>query len=266
MTSEQATRSEQGMPLSGDVILKTESLTKKFGGFTAVDDLSLSVREGEIKSIIGPNGAGKTTTFNLLMGALQPTEGKIRFDGVDITAEPIHRRPYLGLSRSYQVSNVYPSFTVFENLQTAYAMFSCNYYDMLSPLAEETKVTDHGNELLAHLGLESERETLASSLSHGDKRHLEIGMALASDPELLLLDEPTAGMGATETASTIELITKLAEDTSILLVEHDIELVMKISDSITVLEQGRVIADGKPESIRQNQRVQEAYLGGDLNA
>jgi branched-chain amino acid transport system ATP-binding protein len=251
---------------TGEPILETEALTKSFGGFTAVDDVSLSIQNGEVKSIIGPNGAGKTTTFNMLMGALEPTSGTIRFEGSDITGEPIHRRPYLGISRSYQVSNVYPSFTVFENIQTACAMFDCNYYDMVSPLDEEAAVTEKTERLLELLGLESQQETLASSLSHGDKRHLEIGMGLASDPDLLLLDEPTAGMGATETASTIELITELAEDITILLVEHDIELVMQISDSITVLEQGRVIADGDPTSIQQNERVQDAYLGSDLHA
>lgn len=248
------------------MLMKTEGLIKKFNGFLAVDGVSLSVPENEIRAVIGPNGAGKTTLFNLLMGIYSPTEGTIIFDGNDITDEPEHRRPYLGMSRSYQVTNIYQDLTVFENIQTAVGVFEENYYDMLRPLRNRTKVTEKTEEILRELDFESYRETPANALSHGDKRLLEIGMAMAADPKLILLDEPTAGMGTSETNETLSFIESLSSEMAIILVEHDIEGVMRTADKITVLERGEVIAEGYPDKIRQNERVKEAYLGGEIDA
>lgn len=242
-------------------LLETEDLTKQFGGFVAVDTVNLSVNNNEIHSIIGPNGAGKTTLFNLLAGALPTTKGTVVFDGVDITDEPEHERPYLGISRSYQITNVYGSMTVFENLQTAVGLYQLNYYDSVRPLASEDRVTKRANELLSRLKLDGEHAVEASSLSHGDRRRLEVGMALASEPKLLLLDEPTAGMDPGESAKIASLTNQLADEMAIVLVEHDIEHVIDVSDHISVLERGSIIASGTPGAIQSNQQVIDAYLG-----
>lgn len=247
-------------------LLQVRDLTKSFDGFHAIDGISLTVDANQVHSIIGPNGAGKTTLFNLLTGAISATSGQIVLDGTDVSDTADHERPYLGISRSYQITNVFEKMTVFENVQTAVAVYHTNYYDLVSPLADDEQVTERANEILDRLDLREESESKASLLSHGDKRLLEIGMALASNPRLLLLDEPTAGMDAGETKRTVNLIEELAEELTVILVEHDIESVMRISDTITVLEQGQVIADGTPKEIRQNQRVQEAYLGGETVA
>lgn len=248
------------------VLLQTSGLTKKFNEFVAVDEVDLAIQENELHSVIGPNGAGKTTLFNLLMGVYEPTAGRIEIEGTDITTEPVHKRPYLGISRSYQISNIYPSLTVFENLQTAVGTFHGNYYDMLRPISSNDTLTEKTEQLISRLGFEDRQETAASALSHGDKRHLEIGMALAAEPQLLLLDEPTAGMGTKETNETMDFIEELTDEMAVVLVEHNIEEVMRVSDVITVLELGRVIADGDPETIKADERVQRAYLGGDQHA
>jgi branched-chain amino acid transport system ATP-binding protein len=242
-------------------LLEVEELTKQFGGFTAVDGVNLSIAPSEIRSVIGPNGAGKTTLFNLLTGTYEVTAGRIMFNDEDITNTPEYRRPYLGISRSYQISNVYEDMTVFENIETAVSVYSNNYLDMFNPLDRTDEIATTVTEILQFLGLGNEQEVEATSLSHGDRRRLEIGMGLASEPDLLLLDEPTAGMDTAETHRTTDLIERLAEDMAILLVEHDIEHVMEVSDNITVLQRGSVIADGSPEEIRENERVQQAYLG-----
>lgn len=242
-------------------LLEAEGLTKRFNGFTAVREVDLFIERNEIQAIIGPNGAGKTTLFNLLTGTYEVSDGTISFDGADITDTPPHERPYLGISRGYQITNIYQEQTVAENIQTAVAVFHTNYYDMLRPLEAKESVNEKTEEILKLLNLEDEADHKASTLSHGNKRRLEIGMALAADPELLLLDEPTAGMDATETERTMDLVTDVAKDKSVLLVEHDIELVMEVSDVIAVLERGEAIARGTPAEIQKNQRVQEAYLG-----
>jgi branched-chain amino acid transport system ATP-binding protein len=247
-------------------LLEVEGLTKKFRGLTAVDEVDLSVGSSEIQSVIGPNGAGKTTLFNLLTGTYEATAGRIVFDGEDITDRPDYRRPHIGISRSYQISNIYGSMTVFENLETAVALYERNYLNVLEPLGRDGEIARTVDELVQSLDLSEQRDVEGTSLSHGDRRRLEIGMALASDPELLLLDEPTAGMDAAETQRTMEFIETLAEDMAILLVEHDIEHIMQVSTNITVLERGSVIADGPPETIRSNAAVQEAYLGDTSNA
>jgi branched-chain amino acid transport system ATP-binding protein len=247
-------------------LLDATGLTKRFGGFVAVDNVDLAVESGEVRSVIGPNGAGKTTLFNLLTGTYEVTSGDIVFDGQDITDAPEYERPYIGISRGYQITNTYESLTVFENLQTAVALFHENYYDMVRSLDGRTAVTERAEDLLDELGLDEQQAVEASSLSHGNRRRLEIGMALAAEPRLLLLDEPTAGMDASETERTVSLIEDLTDEMAVLLVEHDIEYVMTVSDTITVLERGSVIADGPPAAIREDERVQEAYLGGKADA
>jgi len=247
-------------------LLDATGLTKRFGGFVAVDEVDLTVEPGEIRSVIGPNGAGKTTLFNLLTGTYEVTSGSIMFADQDITDVPEYERPYLGISRSYQITNTYETLTVFENLQTAVALFHESYYDMIRPLNGRTAVTERAEGLLDELGLSDRRDVEASALSHGDRRRLEIGMALAAEPRLLLLDEPTAGMDASETERTVSLIETLTDDMAVLLVEHNIEYVMAVSDVITVLERGEVISEGPAAAIRQDERVQEAYLGGRADA
>jgi branched-chain amino acid transport system ATP-binding protein len=242
-------------------LLQTEGLTKQFGGFTAVDKVNLSVEPNEVHSIIGPNGAGKTTLFNLLAGTLPVTEGSIIFDDTEITDKPEHRRPYIGLSRSYQITNIYDSMTVFENIETAVGLYYLNYYDTLRRLESRDEVTERADELLARLNLGGNRENEAGSLPHGDRRRLEIGMGLASNPEILLLDEPTAGMDPGESVEIVSLIEELANEMAVVLVEHDIEHVMDVSDQISVLERGRVIANGTANEIQSNQNVIDAYLG-----
>ena len=248
------------------MLLDVKGITKEFHGLVAVDNVSLSVPENEIRAVIGPNGAGKTTLFNLIMGIYSPTAGTIVFDGQDITDEPVHKRPYFGMSRSYQVTNIYQSMSVFENIQTAVALYEKNYFDMVRPLSGKTSVIERTEEILRTLDFEEYRDIEASTLSHGDKRLLEIGMAMAADPKMLLLDEPTAGMGSSETREALAFIESLSSDMAIVLVEHDIEGVMTTADMITVLERGNVIAEGAPDEIRTNERVQEAYLGGEVDA
>ena len=247
-------------------LLETDSLAKSFSGFVAVDSIDLSVEEGTVHSLIGPNGAGKTTCFNLLTGEYRPTSGSIFFDGEDITGRASHDRPYLGIGRSYQITNLYSGMTVEENLETAVSVFQSNYYDMFRPPGRIAGVDERVGELLEQLQLTDDRDTEVDALSYGDQRRLEIGMSLACDPELLLLDEPTAGMDQEETRNTMQLIQDLSAWYTLLLVEHDIEIVMSVSDEITVLHRGSILATGEPQSIRDNDEVQTVYLGGEADA
>jgi len=247
-------------------LLETKELTKSFEGFLAVDSVDLSVDSDTVHSLIGPNGAGKTTLFNLITGELKPASGSIVFDGTDITDRAAHDRPYVGISRSYQITNIYPDLSVWENVETAVAMFHSNYLDFLRPLHKRSDIDDRTQSILSQLGLEDEAHTNASVLSYGDQRRLEIGMALASDPKLLLLDEPTAGMDQSESNQTIELIEELSSTLTVLLVEHDVELVLDISDAITVIHQGQHIRTDTPDGIRTDERVRKIYLGSDVNA
>jgi branched-chain amino acid transport system ATP-binding protein len=245
------------------MVLETEDLTKEFGALAAVDRVNLAVEENAVHSIIGPNGAGKTTLFNLLTGTLNPTDGRIFLHGEDITDVPIYERPYLGIARSYQITNVFDSMTVFENIQTAVALFQRNYYDTVRRLDAQDEVTAKVESILDQVGLRSKQTMRAESLPHGNKRHLEIGLALAAEPDLLLLDEPTAGMSWREAQETSELVDRLSADATILFIEHNIEYVMEVSDVITVLERGAVIAEGDPASIRNDETVQRTYLQGE---
>src|SRR3989442_349812 len=245
--------------MSDAVLLRTEQLTRAFGSLIAVDRVNVSVRRGELRSIIGPNGAGKTTFFRLISGEMAPTNGRIWFDGRDITGLPQHAVARLGISKSYQITNVFPHLTSLENVRVA-VQGHARAFNFWSRADRLTDVRERAQTLLERAGLGGKGTLLAAHLSHGEKRHLEIAIALASDPALLLLDEPTAGMSPEETDETMTLIRALATGRTLVLVEHKMKVVMKISDRITVLHQGQVLAEGTPEEIRANALVQQTYL------
>jgi branched-chain amino acid transport system ATP-binding protein len=244
-------------------ILESHNLVKSFGALRAVDGVNLGIAEGELHSIIGPNGAGKTTLFNLLTGGLRPSSGTIAFKGQDITGMSIHERSHLGMARSFQRTNIFPGLSTFENIRIAVQSRTSRNYSFFRPALTMEDVNEPAWQVLADLEMEDRADVLAGNLSHGDQRHLEVGVALATAPELLLLDEPTAGMSPEETASTVGLIKRISSGLTILLIEHDMDVVFSISDRITVMHYGRIIAAGEPEEVRRNREVQAAYLGGD---
>ena len=246
--------------MSDVVLLRTEQLTRAFGSLIAVDHVGITIRRGELRSIIGPNGAGKTTLFRLISGEMAPSGGRIWFDRRDITGLPQHHIARLGIAKSYQITNVFPHLSVLENVRVA-VQGHARSFDFWSRADRLVGTRDRAFAILESIRLERRAGLLAAHLSHGEKRHLEIAIALASDPALLLLDEPTAGMSPEETDETIVLIRELALGRTVVLVEHKMKVVMKISDRITVLHQGQVLAEGAPDEIRANLRVQQTYLG-----
>lgn len=240
-------------------ILRIQGLTKRFGGLTAVKDFDLEIEEGEIRAIVGPNGAGKTTLFNCI-GFYKPDKGRILFEERDITNIPAHRLIRLGISRTFQITNIFPKLSVYENVRVAYHSAIIKGFKMLSI---STKGEEEINDLLMKIGLYEKRNELAKNLSHGEQRHLEIAIALASKPKLLMLDEPTAGMNPTETDETMKLIKELREayGVTVLFIEHDMRVVMGISDKVTVMHFGSKIAEGPPEKIKVDKEVIRVYLG-----
>jgi branched-chain amino acid transport system ATP-binding protein len=242
------------------VLLETENLTRAYGSLLAVNRASVQIRQGELRSIIGPNGAGKTTFFRLISGEVSPTEGRIRFKGRDTTGLSQHQMCRLGVAKSYQITNIFPHLSALENVRVA-AQGYATAFNFWSRADRLTAVREQALSLLASIGLGDKADRLAAHLSHGEKRHLEIAIALASGPELLLLDEPTAGMSPEETDETMRLIRELAKVRTVVLVEHKMKLVMNISDRITVFHQGQVLAEGTPAEIRANELVQKTYLG-----
>jgi branched-chain amino acid transport system ATP-binding protein len=241
-------------------IVRTERLTRTFGSLMAVAQVDFEVERGELRSIIGPNGAGKTTFFRLISGEMAPSAGRIWFDGREITGMPQHRVSRLGVAKSYQITNIFPHLSVLENVRVAAQTYrlSFNFWGRAAALAG---IRDKAGAILKQVSLWDKRGLLAAHLSHGEQRHLELGIALSTDPALLLLDEPTAGMSPEETDETIHLIRRIAEGRTVILIEHKMKVVMNISDRITVLHQGQVLADGTPAEIRANLRVQQTYLG-----
>jgi len=240
-------------------ILRTEQLTIRFGGLTALNNVSIQVAPGEIRAIIGPNGAGKSTFFNCLTGVLRPSGGRIVFDGDDITGLPPDRISQKSIARSYQITNILRGATVLENVRIA-AQSRHHSWSMLRHHLAYTDVVDSARRVLASVGLADKEDELAQNLSHGEQRNLEIGIALATEPKLLCLDEPTAGMSVTETLATVDLIRRISSNLTILIVEHDMEVVMGLARTITVLHYGEVLAEGTPGEIQANPRVQEVYL------
>jgi ABC-type branched-subunit amino acid transport system ATPase component len=249
--------------MSETPILKTTGLGKRFGHFAANSDIGFTVREGELRAVIGPNGAGKTTFFNLLSGITLPSDGTIEFKGqrIDHLAGP--RRVQRGIAKAFQTANVYPDQTVLQNCRLA-ALARAQGLFALQLFARSTRlgsVDDLAREALELVDLAEAADTRAGDLSHGDKKRLDIAVALATKPEILLLDEPVAGMSIEEVHKTDRLIRGLAKRMTVLIIEHDMDMIMGISDSITVLHQGRILAEGTPAEIRANATVQEAYLG-----
>jgi len=247
-------------------LLETQDLVKEFGGLTAVDHVNLSVERGTVHAIIGPNGAGKTTFINCVSGLLDPTSGTVEFDGEDITGLPSHETVQRGISKSFQTASIFPSMTVYDNVQIAafggeHGSFRFNFLKRRDDYEEVAAVTER---MLRSVELWEDRHEEAQNLPYGDKRRLEIGIALASEPELLFMDEPTAGMSPEETEETVDLIEQLREDLglTIVLVEYDMELIFRVADRIAVLHRGQVIADAAPEEVKGDPQVQEAYLGG----
>jgi branched-chain amino acid transport system ATP-binding protein len=246
---------------SGDSapVLCAEGLTVRFGGLTALNGVNFEVQRDEIRAIIGPNGAGKSTLFNCLTGILRPTSGRILFNGQDITGLPPDRISQKGIARSYQITTILPNATTLENVRIA-AQSRRHRWSMLIHHRDYRDIIDRAEAVLEAVGLRGHGHEFAANLSHGEQRNLEIGMTLATEPELLCLDEPTAGMSAAETHDTMALIRRIAPDLTILIVEHDMRVVMELAQRITVLHYGEVLAEGTPAEIRQNPRVLEAYL------
>ena len=243
-------------------ILKTENLTKRFGGLVAVNQVDLAIEESKLTSIIGPNGAGKTTFFNLLSGLMHPDEGRIYFEAIDITGYPSHRITKRGIARSFQLLSLFNELTLFENIRMAVQAEKGHGLKMLSSVRSLGDVNDRTWEIVQAIGLEGKENITAKNLSYGDRRILDIGISLASHPKLLLLDEPTSGLASRETGKMAEFIRGLGRALTLVLIEHDMSIVLSISDHIAVLHQGRVIAEGTPAEIQQNEEAQEAYLGG----
>jgi branched-chain amino acid transport system ATP-binding protein len=244
-----------------DTLLRAESLQKHFGGLVATDRLDFDVERGELHALIGPNGAGKTTFIHQLSGALKPDGGKILFDGQEITARSLHERVRLGLARSYQITSVFRRFSVLHNLTLAVLARSGSSVRFWRPLSHEPALSEEAKAIAARVGLAGREHKTAGTLAHGEQRQLEVGLALATDARLLLLDEPMAGMGPDESQRMIELIAGLKGIVTVLLVEHDMDAVFRLADRISVLVSGRIIATGAPEAIRANAEVKRAYLG-----
>lgn len=252
-------------------VLETRGLTKKFGRLVAVDDVNVTVDSDDITSIIGPNGAGKTTFYNLLAGQYEPTEGTVRIrprDGdelVDVTGKPSHEINRLGLSRAFQINNVFEGLSVVDNVRIARISREERTLDVRSLARDDAELTERAHEILESTNLEEVAHEECKNLSHGDVRKVEIAVALGTDPSVVLLDEPTAGMNPTETERMVELVRSLDEttDTTFVLTEHDMDVVLGISDRILVLDNGELIAGGTPDEVMADERVRKAYLGID---
>ena len=244
-------------------LLETKSLSKSFGALSAVKDVTLEITEGSLHSIIGPNGAGKTTLFNLLTGAFPPTSGRIVFDGKDITGTPANRIAHLGLARSFQRTNVFPAFSLFDNVWTAAFATGRSWNGLLWRRTDRyPEATERARAALSDVGLLSKADVAAREISHGEQRQLELAIALAAAPRVLLLDEPAAGLSPEETRNMVALVRKLKGRYTIVLIEHKMDIIMSVSDRISVMHFGSLIAEGSPEEIQRNPEVRRAYLGG----
>jgi branched-chain amino acid transport system ATP-binding protein len=242
-------------------LLQVENLAKRFGGIVATDDLALNVAAGELHAVIGPNGAGKTTLIAQLSGQLRSDAGRVRFDGKDITSLPMDSRSRLGLARSFQITSLFLDLSVLDNVALAVQAHAGHSFHFWRDARSEPELREPARATLARVGLSARADLLASLLSHGEHRQLELAMALAGSPRLLLLDEPMAGLGAEESARMVATLRALKRELTILLVEHDMDAVFALADRITVLVYGRVIATGGPDDIRANAQVRDAYLG-----
>tara|TARA_R110002110_G_scaffold91244_10_gene237222 strand:- start:2090 stop:2836 length:747 start_codon:yes stop_codon:yes gene_type:complete len=242
-------------------LLRIEDLRKSFGGVTATDNVNLDVTENEIHAIIGPNGAGKTTLISQLSGEQYPDSGRIIFDGKTITRSTAFRRSHLGLARSFQITSVFQSMTVLQNVALAVQAHSGHSFRFWKAAGEDVSLIEPAEQALTRVGLTDRRQDLVSNLSHGEKRQLEIAMALATSPKMLLLDEPMAGMGPEESQRMVEVLQSLKGEKTMLLIEHDMDVVFALADRISVLVYGQIIASGTPEDVRNDDAVKRAYLG-----
>ena len=242
-------------------LLRLERLRKSYGALVVSDDVSLDIKPGELHAVIGPNGAGKTTLVNQVSGLAPPDAGRILFKGADITAFPLHERVRRGLARSFQITSILPGFPVLENVALAAQARSGSSFRFFGNAAREYDLNESAREFLRRVGLEERAGIRAGLLSHGEKRQLELALALATNPQLLLLDEPLAGTGPEESARMVEMLRELKRRYAILLIEHDMDAVFALADRITVLVYGRVIATGSPEAVRADSEVRSAYLG-----
>jgi len=248
------------------VLLEVRNVVKSFGGLRALQDVSLSVAKGEIRAVIGPNGAGKSTLFNVMTGLLKPDTGDVVFEGEPITGMPPHRIIRKGIGRSFQITNIFPRMSVFENVQVALFSHHRTGNNPFSLARKSTRVGAEALALLDQVGLAEKYDASASVLSHGDQKRLEIAISLASRPKLLMLDEPTAGMSRFESRETVSLLQRISREQGLTLIftEHDMDIVFAISEKIMVLQQGAVIADGTPAEIKANPDVRKAYLGEEI--
>jgi len=244
-----------------EALLRIEGLTKRFGGVVASDNVSLDVVNGELHAIIGPNGAGKTTLIGQLAGEIAPDAGRIHFESRDITDFSVHERSLIGLARSFQITSLFPHFTAMENVALAVQAHAGHSFRFWGPARTESELREPARVALDRVGLTHRANTMLSSMSHGEHRQLELAIALASKPSMLLLDEPMAGLGPDESARMVKTLRELKRELTILLIEHDMEAVFALADRITVLVYGRVIASGSPADIRANAEVRQAYLG-----
>jgi branched-chain amino acid transport system ATP-binding protein len=242
-------------------LLEVTNLSKDFSGLKVLFGIDLKLEQGERHAIIGPNGAGKSTLFNVITGKYAPSRGTITFKGHEITGLSAHKIARLGLARSFQVTNIFRAMTAFDNVRNAVLSRNGKRHSIFSTLDGMGSITEQTEQILDQIGLLDRRDELAGELAHGHQRALEIGMTIAMDPELILLDEPTAGMSSTESRETVKLIEKITEGKTLLIVEHDMDVVFSIATKITVIYYGRVLASGPPEAIRNNQDVKDAYLG-----
>lgn len=252
-----------GAELSDESVccLAVDRLSKSFGGLKAVNSVDLAVKEGERRAIIGPNGAGKTTLFNLISGELAPSTGKIIFFGRDVTRMPVHRRAYLGMARTFQITNLFPNLTVMENLLLAAQALEATKFSMHRPITSYRHLFESAKWILKSVEMSEKADEVVRNLSHGEQRQIEVGLALIGRPRLLLFDEPTAGLSPGETTMMVSLLKRLDPATTMLIIEHDMDVAFELADNITVLHYGEIIADGSRDIIKSNRMVQEIYLG-----
>lgn len=258
MMSSSPTSDDTTEQSTGEVLLETQNLTRRFGSLVAVDNVSLSIPQGEFHSIIGPNGAGKTTLFNMIAGTLAESEGRIIYKGTDITGTPEHNRARHGISRAFQMTQLFPNLSIRENLRLAVQGQEQNFNPFSSP---DPAHTERANQMLSEINIDAKPSHIAKNLSHGDKKKLEIAMALSVEPDLLLLDEPTSGVSQAESRPLMDFLSDSSQDRTVLLIEHNVDFVLEISDRVTVLDDGSVISQGTPAEIEEDKAVQDAYMG-----
>ncbi len=249
------------MAESKNSILELKGIYKDFDGLEVLFDIDLAILQGERHAIIGPNGAGKSTLFNLITGKYSPSRGKVFFRGQDITGMNPYKPNRMGMSRSFQITNIFRTMTVFENVRNAILSKNQVRYNLFSRLSAMAEIEKQTNEVLREIGLLARKDAIAGKLSYGQQRALEIGLTIATDPELILLDEPTAGMSSEETREAVRLIDRVTRGKTLIIVEHDMEVVFTIANRISVLYYGKVLASGPPDEIRNDQKVKDAYLG-----